>query len=980
MRNDLKSCESLSLVLAANDAKYEIRASTGQFLMPQSVQSDVAQLERVLTKAFMFQPILGDVNLSQNEKKILHEIADAAITLSRANNSDSQNDLYSDIIVLATVLLLRNWNDENGENMGFWEYVFNQYALPFNDRNFGNSIEYKIFKNSIKKSFSRHKKFMASSGHKYYTTMLTHALAPKSKFFDLFEQIFAFYAKTLRYHYIKHDPAFRSFARVMKQRFEHGSSRSDDDVYVKSVQSSSAIKALFQYCYEDMCGIVEHIIYNIDMIIDKGHIQVNSYFDELLSDWYHLRNRDVRSKDKQERVKESKERVVTEFSNIRPLYRFESGRVMLFIPSIRLGEDIGTDPWITIYRYENDDAPCSTKMSCYGNYICVTSNKFEVPIESLIAGNSRKIELRVVISHGGKDIYDSGTKLYRNAIAFDKEGSEISKRPSDKYITLYLPQCATINGEDTTTDSRERSNNGFLYRILIDDKKHIAVNRTILFPVVKEISGLTINKSVAPLDFCKYLIENHEYDIYTKCPTLTFSSTEPNFDKMFRVEVNGESFSIAQCFDDVQNLYCITLPGGARTHHLQIVGNTTQDIIYSLPYVVIEDISICFQGFYFFEDWKQNGTVEITESGKVERYPYMLPPNEDVMVITYGDGELLIDIPRLYCCIDGYEMPANSERIFWHEDISMSSLLEVSIPRGYSGRTFIGSVPYDSKKIEIGNEIRAKQNQEEETVGIVLRSPEESFVEIKLFDIAFEPYFKSTPIVEERDALIWYAGDNFIGNHKSVFDISIIHKGNEVGRYKLNSSDDEAVLDKHFSNGAYSFTVNMKAPGLFSEFEELYFGEFFVGDPAQYRFEDKAIIVTSAITDNYKHLLNHASGIVTHIKYLGELPLNGEAQPYPCYEGRLAFKHEGELIPYATKHFIDRKGREREQINPVKIWVINEYTLSLRSPTDDGLYIHKSWNSITDRTPHNAKPGETDYCNADYYSYKSIPITEVKNV
>ena len=967
---------------------YDFKSHSSIYPMPKSRSTEYTTLEPILTQAFISQPILGDINLDQCSKDLLYSIANEAISNARTINSDGLSDFHSDIVVFATVLLLRNWNDneknENGNSINFWEFIFNQYALPFDDVNLANSTEYKIFRNSIEKSLTRHKKFMATHGHRFYTTMLTHALAPKSKFYDLFEQIFAFYAKTLRYHYIKNDPAFHSFVRVMRARFERGSTRSDDDIYIKSVQSSSAIKALFQYCPEYICELIEHIVYNIDTIITNGHIRVNTYLDELLSKWYHSRNRDVRTNDKKERTKESKERVVTEFSNIRPIYRLENGRVLLFIPSIRFGEDDGAEPWIKIYQSKNNESLYSARMDCYGSHICRTSNKLEIPIESLLTANSERFELRVIISYGSKDIYDSSTKLYRDAIAFDYNGGEISKRPNDVYVNLFVPECATVTGKDTTPDfSITRSSNGLLYRILIDDNTHVVVNGVSLFPVVKIVSGLTINKSVAPLDFCKYKIEHYDCDIYTKCPTLAFSSTEPLFFKMFRLEVDGKSYSLEQCFDDVQNQYCITLPGSAGVHHFQIVDNTKQSLVYTLSYVVIEDITIRFRGFYYFEDWEQNGTVEITTSEETKQSLYSLLPEEELMIVPHERGEFLIDIPRLNCRIDESEIFTDSELVIWHEDISMSSLLEVCVPRGYSGNVFVGSTPFDSDKIEIGNVIKAKQNQDIEAVGIILRKPDEPPVEIKLLDIAFKPFFKSIPIVEESDALLWYAGDNFIGSDRSEFKLSIMQQDIEVGLYTLNSTDNEAVLDKHFSNGSYSFVVYMKKPGFFnSMFEELHSGTFVVGDPAQYRFANNAIIVTEAITESYKHPLNYASGIIVNLKYKGKHFLNGEVQPYPLYEGQLMFKHKdtGKLHPYATEDFVDKKGRQREQINPVKVWIINDYTLSLRSPTDDGLYIYKSLNSITDRAPHNTHTSETDYCNPEYYSYKIITHLEVSNV
>ena len=92
----------------------------------------------------------------------------------------------------------------------------------------------------------------------------------------------------------------------------------------------------------------------------------------------------------------------------------------------------------------------------------------------------------------------------------------------------------------------------------------------------------------------------------------------------------------------------------------------------------------------------------------------------------------------------------------------------------------------------------------------------------------------------------------------------------------------------------------------------------------------------------------------------------------------MLYKHDGRLRPYATADY-ERNGKHHEQVNPVKVWVINEFTISLRTPADDGLYVHKGWKSITDRKPPNKTMGLSadNWFNPDYYHYKVIAQSEV---
>jgi hypothetical protein len=110
--------------------------------------------------------------------------------------------------------------------------------------------------------------------------------------------------------------------------------------------------------------------------------------------------------------------------------------------------------------------------------------------------------------------------------------------------------------------------------------------------------------------------------------------------------------------------------------------------------------------------------------------------------------------------------------------------------------------------------------------------------------------------------------------------------------------------------------------------------------------------------------------------YLGIMPLNGEDLPYPCFKGCLQYKHEGKLRPYAFRDSerLDKHKRviKYEQVNPVMVWVINDYIISLCKPDPDGppydgLHINKSWKSITDRLNHEFN--KNDYDIPDYYLY-----------
>lgn len=966
-----------------------MQSHLGSYPMPMLPSCSRELLESALTKAFISQPILGNIILSKEQRRKIHTIAEGALydALGRTYIKDyGIGDFYCDILTLETVLLLRNWSahdsdgDDCNEDMNFWEYICNQYALTY-DENFGNSHSYRIFRQVIKRSLQRHNRLFVKVGQRYYTTMLTHALAPAIKFYDLFEQIIAFYARTLNYQYIKGDSAFQAFSQALKSRFENKHSYVDDDVYIKSMQSTSAIRALFLYCPKYMGSLVEDIVRNIDMLVAFGKIHENTYLDTLLLNWYKKRSREERSLAKRERTKASFDRVITEFSNIRPFYRYEAGKVLLIIPPIRLGRVAEKPPRISIYRNPNDLNPRSSTLQYYGDYFCITSSKVIIPIDKVLFDNSERIEPRIIISHNNKSIYDSGLKLYRNAIVFGDDGSEINQRPNQEYIDIFVTNSGHVEGETTSPDcSAIICGNGYLYRALIDDETYFVINGTDLFPIEQIVSELTLKISVAPVSHCKYLINQQEYTIFAKRPNIIITSENQSWKKQYRLIIDDKLYPFAkqEYHMEINNSYRIDLPDEHGIHELRIIENATQLRVHTFHYIVLEGLSLHFTGFYYFPNFNSNGAVEIIDNDGVYRKTYEVFSNSRHMLVPYKDGDLSIDIPILYCRLNDKLVSPNADHVIWYEDIPMSALLEINVPRDFSCTTMIGQDPYMSEKIEIGNEIRTRYDSPIETVGLILRKDSEEMTEIKLFDIAFKPFFETVPILAEKDILYWFAEENYIGARNSKFELIICRGNEEIMCYKLGCTDEMIPTDSPLEDGMYSYTVFKESSRFFRDLEEIMCGQFIIGNPALLRFDNLAIIVTEAIIDNDRLKLNHTSGIITGLQYKGELGLNGEILRYPCYEGYLQYKHDGRIYPYATRDY-ERNEIYHEQINPIKLWVINEYIISLRTPLDDGLYVNKHWKSITDRIPPRSC-GQSSYYNPDYYAFKIITQEEVENV
>ena len=964
----------------------EMQSRPGLYVIPSVHVAHREILEPIMTQAFLAQPIIGNIIPTDEQRERIHMLAERILSNARrmVHLDDFGLDSFSrDVIMLAIVLVLRNWNDEDvGDSQTLWEYVCNQFALPFDSSSFANSPQYKMLREAITSCLSRHKRLRATTGKQYYTSLLIHALAPKAKFYDLFEQIFGFYAKNLHYHYLRNDPAFSAFAYAMKNRLEVAKTRLDDDIYIKSVQSSMAIKHYVYSCPMFMSSLVERIVRQMDSLVATGTIgkAEYDYIDTLLVGWHEKRSREERISDRKKRAEASAEKVITEFGNIRLSYIYEKGKVILVIPAIRLGEECDDKPQITIYRYADDTDPFTADLRYYGNYICITSSKMEIPIENLIHGKDNcRFDLRAIISYGGKNIFDSGVKLYREVIVFCNSGTEAIKRPLNEYVNIFAQQSCVVEGLETSPDSSIKlSEGGCIYRVLMAKSTQILVNGEPLYPVEQMISGLTLSLNISPVNYCKYSEGMHEYFIFIRQPMLEISSTTPNFEKQYRIVIGAEITSLSDYFDVSTNSYRIPLPKENGHHEFRIIDNFTHQRIYELPYAVFENFSLRFDGFYFTENYHDNGVLSVQNGDESTNFPYVMVADQNVMLVSFAEGDLAVDIPLFQAILDGEKLTEETGKVLWHSDIQAHALLEIEVPRGYTATVNIGSNTFMSSNVEIGNVIRAGHISDLEAVGVILRNENEQPVEIKLFDIAFEPYFQMPPLRIENGILLWLVERNFVGDSNTEFELQIQHKGVDCGKYKFGCIDELLELPNEMCDGVYHYTICAKKPGFFSKYEPLTTGHFIIGEHTQFWFDDCAIVVTEAILENDCLPLNQSSGIITKLRYAGEQYLNGETQHYPCYEGTLLYKHDGRLRPYATADY-ERNGKHHEQVNPVKVWVINEFTISLRTPVDDGLYVHKGWKSITDRKPPNKTMGLSadNWFNPDYYHYKVIAQSEV---
>ena len=924
------------------------------------------ELEDFVNEVYATQPVLGNINIDAERENAIYNYA-RSILMEAHNNGANLSDIQCDVLTLETILLLRAWNDINydgnttinEEKPKFWEFICNQYAVQYDVGAF--------IKNAMCRSLSHHNRLIAKSGtKKYYTSLLTHAMSPKSKFFLLFEQVYFFYARTLQYQFIEDDTSFFDFAYEMKRRFDGTALSSDEDIYIKSLQSSSAIKNLFSTCPVYMGHIVKEIVHGIDLLIAQSDYTESTYIASILREWYSRRNREIRTHDREEQQKALSNRVETDFRRITISYQLKNGKVYLCIPSIRMGEQSEQLPEIRILN--NDKLIYTESLKWYGERFCITSVRTEIDLDRINNNNTQNFTIEAVITNGGDVVYTSNERLFRDAIVFSEKGSEITKRPVDgELFHLYTTMPAIIDNRlYNSPQCIAIPSNAKLYRLIMGSDTQVIINGINLFPSTVNSGELCVKIMTSRVESVHYVQDGHEYDIFAEIPELTLSTLEKNI-KQYSLFVDGQQQPLMQYENTQGDTWSVCLPGNDTPHLLQLIDNLRNTVVYSLRYVVFERFALTFKGFISLLD-SSSCEVFISDIHDDAQYKSITDMSETHLCVPFRNGELRLESPTLSCRLDGEILTKERPSKMWCGRIPVSAVLEVEPPKGYLTRFQVGNHTYDSISIEVGNLIRTvKFDGESIPINIVITKDDFIYREIKISEVVLKASFDHSPLVIEEGKLLWCVERNYYGENGLGFEVRLFDHGYVAAEYHLGYNDMIIEQPHQFSDGVYEYSVTSQT-GLFSLPETIYKGKMIVGDMEALRFYKQAVVVSEAIIEDERIALNGASGVLTQLEFKGIAPLNGEDIPYPLYEGCLQYYYNGELRPYASHSYVGKRdGAQREQVNPVKLWVVNDHTISLRDPDNDGLYINRIWKSITDRVPD--KFSRSNYENADYYQY-----------
>ena len=178
---------------------------------------------RIADYVFRRFPLAGEDILTQEENQLLYQSANQ--TVKKILMGDTHITKRDEVVlVLETIELLKSWSTDllNREGAGtFWNYIFMQYGFHPENSEEAEKRLYARFRLAIRNTLDTYKRFFAPAGtHRYYTSLLLHALAPRQSIEALFNILFDFYVKNLDFQYVVEDISYKVFTKGMRARWD----------------------------------------------------------------------------------------------------------------------------------------------------------------------------------------------------------------------------------------------------------------------------------------------------------------------------------------------------------------------------------------------------------------------------------------------------------------------------------------------------------------------------------------------------------------------------------------------------------------------------------------------------------------------------------------------------------------------------------------------------------------------------------------
>lgn len=938
----------------------------------------------VANYVFSKYPLAGEYVPSAAEDQLLYQSAKQ--TVQKVLKGDTRITARENVVlVLETIELLKTWSsDVLSEETGttFWSYVFQQYGFNAENSDTAGDRLYAHFRKAVKETLMHYKRFFAPQGtHRYYTSLLLHAMAPRQSIEALFSILFDFYVKNLDFQYVDEDISYKVFTKGMRARWD-AKVKKNEDLHLRSDAVFSGLQTLFKERPGYMAVLCDSIVKRMDAMLrgESGDMLApkEDYWDYLLVEWYQKKSNTERIRVQGEKRQKQTEYVATSAERIFVQYSLSKERVGLALPRIRLSKVGDRRPVIRIYQ--NEELIFEDDLSVTGDDLCLTTKSRFIALEDTSYNFSVDPILTAEIEYLGDMLYQSGKKLQRQYILFDAAGNDRTPKSGSAFLFASDEKEIEFAGDSGIYQCGHR---GQLYSINLGEVASVAVAGVEIFADEATASHFRHHTSVCRVDRIQAIWQGKSADIFAEPFSLTIRLPEGEQALRYQISVDGQRLGAGQVQQKGNEMIITSSNDDGIIHVVRVVDVTSDIVRYEYCYMVIDDCCISWDRRIYRAGVDD---VSIIFSYRESETTAILPMTYGTDCVRFvapefGDMQFEVEVPAVNCTFMGENAFAAPDLI-WHKDIANGEVTRITVPKNYSVRLMIGlkEIPANHKgdQFELGNELRAMTLPHDEAdLWISIKDDTGKAESFKITTIVFAPKFPCPPLDVEGDNLVWHIESNFIGDPDCRFKINC--ESSDGQSFSAFAGHEDGVLAnlEAYGKGRYSYQVSTAKKSMFSvgTATTLLTGTFFVGDPNEFAFIDKEIVVRDALcwdfdADALRTVpMKEGCGIITDLVYQGYSSASGESVPTPCYQATMCFEDQfGRRRPFNRKASDDF-----ELINPVSIWIINNHLLILHCATDDTVYIDTKFSTIVNRNPNktmNKVERQQRLETPDYFEYE----------
>ena len=735
---------------------------------------------------------------------------------------------------------------------------------------------------------------------RYYATILAHAFAPISSIESFFELCWQIYCEDLDQNFNEHDDIYEIIATELAKRFSSLGGVDDDFKLGAQVYSLRAgIKRLAVDTPIKMAEFIKNTILLISKVFNSEALDSTNYLVKLIRQWWVVKEASLGTIQK----RGISERAIADYTAIKPKYIMEEGIVYLTIPAIRLKEDFDFNPLLEVYKGEM--LVFCNELLTRGSGLTMATKPYLLRIEDVI--NEGDIDIRVVISHCGNDIYNSKKTLERSFLLF-KDNREVFAQECQpgNYNLFTFDLDALLQHPENI---RKQNKNKYVFNA-IEGEAIQSKRRTILFVSEKQNREVWIyadkkNDVVYRHDGEDYLVIDGELKITAKT-TSNLADYGVRYENStwklidFSREEKGEI-----------NYYNISeLLSVCEPQKITVFKYSNNKIVCNINIVKFNNIQIIFDKEFYYD--KINvGEVRFLTENFDEKVSFGI--NAEEISIPIQDGEIVLKAPIIRWRIDGGEWHKDClEKGVWYKNITNSSELELDVPNklvcqvGLSTNLYLEKNESSYHKYKLGQTIHSSRENYSEIMVFVKIEQKEILPILRIYT---EEKFVDNPIVVvAQRQLLWLADGNYIGNDEDTFRVTIRKRGEDVAVYKLGQKNCQLDISE-IADGFYFVRVELVGKGFLQK--NLWEQNICIGDENELRFKDKILIVNNVMLDNQAKL--------TPIKpiYIENISFLQERDGYLFYYGNIYF-----MLPNGKKvylHSMKNDSGAFEKTNPVRI-------------------------------------------------------------